>query len=471
MGTTSLAVPIVVVLVVLTALLSAAIAWLLRSGRTAQATQDLKQKNQELLIRSEQADKMIEELRAKSQQEADRIQDLTDRAARAEATLESERKASEEKIGELKDLERRLQDTFDSLSSAALQRNTDEFLKLAREKLESHQQVAKGNLDLHKQEVGALVEPLRNALEQHKQTLDTIESARQNAYGSIEAQLQRMSADQERLQAETARLAKALRQPQVRGRWGELQLQRVVELAGLSEHCDFVQQQTHRGDDNKNLRPDMEVYLPNNRHIIIDSKVPLDAYLEALEAPEEGTRIEKLKTHAKQVRGHIEALGKKDYHKHVDGVHDFTVLFIPGEVFYYAALEHDSELLEHAFRKGIILATPTTLVALLKAVALGWREIRLAENAQKIKELGEEIYKRINTLAGHIARVGKSLDSSVGAYNDAVGSMERYLLTSARRMHEFEIGADPIEELEPIDETARRFSKPELLPSPSEPAA
>lgn len=390
-------------------------------------------------------------------------QALTQRAIQAETQLETERKAQAEQIELLRaaqtaqqDTEQRLRDVFGNLSGDVLRQTNEQFLQLAQEHFTRHQENAHHNLS-------QLVEPLRDALNQQRESLSTIEQARQNSYGSIDALLNQMREEQQRLQAETANLVKALRQPQVRGRWGEIQLQRVVELAGMSEHCDFCQQQTSHDDDGARLRPDLQVRLPNQRQIVIDSKVPLMAFLEALEATDDQVRLARLKDHAQQVRRHVDEMVKRNYQKHIMGAHDFVVLFIPGEVFYSVALEHDSELLEYALGKGIILANPTTLIALLKAVALGWREAQLTEDAHKIKQAGEELYRRIRKLAEHFDMLGKNLTKSVKAYNETVGSLETQLLPSARRMHALQISNEAIAELQTIEQVTRPLTKPELI--------
>ncbi len=398
-----------------------------------------------------------------SNQHRSEILDLTERATQAEANLQAEHRANQDKMTALHQAEERLREAFSSLSSTALKENTRQFLDMVKEQLEQQQQVATGHLTLHKKDIDSLLQPLKTTLEQQQQSLATIEEARQKSYGSIEQQLKRMSEDQQRLQSETANLVKALRQPQVRGRWGEIQLKRVVELAGMHEYCDFQQQQSSSDSEGKQLRPDMLVRLPNQRTIVVDAKVPLAAYLEAIEANDEDNRRQGFKKHAHQIRHHVDDMNKRDYHRHISGSHDFTVLFIPGEVFYSAALEHDHELLEYAFGKKIILATPTTLIALLKAVAMGWQETRLAANAQHIRDLGEEIYQRMGTIASYMTKLGKSLNGSVATFNDTIGSMERYLFTSARRMHELQIGDKEIAETEPVEKAPRSFSKAELL--------
>lgn len=378
---------------------------------------------------------------------ARRTHTQTVRALTAEATLAA-------RDGQ-QDYETRLRDMVVALSNDALRASSDQFLQLAQERLNTHQQTAKSDL-------AALVDPLRIALDQQHEHARDIERARTQAYGSIEEQLKRMTSDQERLQQETANLVKALRQPQVRGRWGELQLRQVVELAGMSPHCDFAEQQSIEADGER-MRPDMHVRLPNQRVVVVDAKVPLHAYLEALEASDDTLRLEHLRGHAKQLRSHVGEMSKRGYQDKIDGAHDFLVLFIPGEVFYHAALEHDRELLQYALSKNIILATPTTLIALLRAVAMGWREARLGEEAQRIKNEGENVYKHLKKVAEHLAELGKSIGKSVENYNNTVGSIERNLLTSARKLHEMQVSSTPILEPIRVETSIRSFNKPELI--------
>ena len=323
-----------------------------------------------------------------------KVMQLQGQVERAENLLEVERTGQQQ-----------LRDVFANLSSEALQQNNERFLQLAQERMERQDQVAKSGLQ-------SLIDPLRNALEQQQESLKTMEQARQNAYGGVESLLKAMQEGQKGLQAETGKLVQALSKPSVRGQWGEVQLQRVVEMAGMREHCDFVQQQTSTNDE-KQQRPDMIVKLPNKRNIVVDSKMPFTAYFDAMEATEEQARVAKLKEHARHVREHVKAMKKRAYHEAIDGAHDFTVLFIPGEAFYHAALEHDHNLLEDAFNQGIILVSPVGLLALLKTVATGWREERLTEDARKIQELGNEMYKRLKVVTGHLSRLGKSLNESV----------------------------------------------------------
>jgi DNA recombination protein RmuC len=379
-----------------------------------------------------------------------------ERAVKAESTLEAERAAHIANVAALHNAEQRLRDAFASLSSEALKSSADQFLQLAQERMERQQQSAKSDLS-------ALVEPLRTSLERQEQQVRALEEQRQHAYGTIEEQLRRMTEDQQRLQGETANLVKALRQPNVRGRWGEIQLRRVVELAGLSAQCDFYEQQTVGDDESGRQRPDMQVRLPNQRQIVVDAKVPLEAYLAAIEAPDEAQRAERLAAHARQIRQHVDAMSRREYQRKIDGAHDFVVLFIPGEVFYSAALEHDRELLEYAFGKNVILATPTTLIALLKAVALGWREARLSEEARTVKEEGEKLYRALGKVVEYIGDIGKGLEKSVASYNKTIGSIEARLLPSARRMCELQVSSELITEPKTLEEALRGFSKAELV--------
>jgi DNA recombination protein RmuC len=366
-------------------------------------------------------------------------------ASRKAAALTVRAVTAEARLATAEQGEQRLREAFASLSRDALRTNSDEF-------------AARAERDL-----GGLVEPLKTALVEQQRRVEELERERQRAYGSVEQMIQRMAVDQQSLQSETARLVKSLRQPQVRGRWGEIQLRQVVELAGMSHLCDFVEQASITNDDGARQRPDLQVRLPNQRVIVVDAKVPLSAYLDALECDCDEQRAVLLKQHARQIHDHVVDMAKRDYQRTIDGAHDFLVLFIPGEVFYRAAMEHDAELLEFAFKRDVIIATPSTLIALLKAVALGWREARLAEDARKIKDEGENIYKALGVLARHVAGLGTALSRSVDSYNSVIGTMERSLFLSAKRLRELEVAAAPVEEPEPVEETLREFKRPELV--------
>ena len=353
-------------------------------------------------------------------------------------TLELERNASQAR-------EQELQQKFATLSAQALRENSSVFLQLAQESLKQMQ--IQGNHDLAKKEkaVEDLVKPLREALEKSEAQIRRIEQERQQTYGSLTKHLETVAQTQQLLHSETRNLVQALRRPEVRGQWGELTLRRLVELAGMVEHCDFYEQLQLDTEEGR-LRPDMVVRMPDGREIIVDVKTPLDAYLSAIEAPDEDTRQRHLEQHARKVRERVRELAAKAYWNQFPRAPDFILLFIPGEQFLAAALDLDRALLEDALRQRIILTTPTSFVALLRAVAYGWRQEQLAANAERIREVGEELYRRLAVFADHLARLGKGLDTAVDNYNRAVGSFETKVLTGARRFTE--LGVAPTKALD-----------------------
>ena len=424
-----------------------------------------------LLERLDARQKNIDDLDAKGRRLESQVRELQlaeaslrEKAVELETTLQQERRQTEEKLAVLDEAGQKLSDAFKALAAEALMSNNQSFLQLAKTTLETFQESAKGDLDKRQQAIQQLVAPVKESLHKLDGQIQDVEKARAGAYQGLREQVSSLLESQRDLRSQTSNLVKALRRPQVRGRWGEIQLKRVVELAGMLEYCDFYEQQS--GDTGEGrLRPDLLVRLPGNKNIVVDSKAPLEAYLTAIEAPDEETRTAKLRDHARQVRSHISALGRKAYFKQFDPAPEFVVLFLPGEVFFSAALEQDPELIEIGVEQNVIVATPTTLIALLRAVAYGWRQERLAENAQQISGLGRELYERLATVSRHVNRVGNGLKAATEAYNKAVTSLESRVLASARKFKE--LGATDtsaqLEELSQVETSPRMLQAPELL--------
>lgn len=370
------------------------------------------------------------------------------------------------RTGRPEDHEARLRALFDSAAGESLRANSETFLQLARESLSREHVVAQGALKEREMAIEQMVAPLRAALERTETQVQSLERERRDAFATLRVQIEGLASGNVQLQRETRNLVTALRRPEVRGRWGEMTLRRVVELAGMVEHCDFTEQM-HVAAEEGALRPDMVVHMPDSRDLVIDVKTPLDAYLEALEASSDEGRQVALKRHAQQVETRVRHLGSKSYWAQFAHSPEFAVLFLPGDQFLGAALAERPELLETALKQGVIIATPSTLIALLKTVALGWRQSAVAQNAATIRELGQELYRRLGNFNGHLGRLGQRLNASVEAYNSAVGSLERQVMPQARRFPELGVTADaPLPVLEPIEQLTRETGEASSVDPP-----
>jgi DNA recombination protein RmuC len=403
-------------------------------------------------------DQEVQKLQESFDKEVAQRERLREDNADLKAQLEGERRAAQERSESFKQAAEELSEKFKALSRDALKDNNQSFLDLARATLEKFQTSAAGDLDLRQRAIDQLVKPLRESLEKVDGKIGEMEKARAGAYSELREQVRALATSQLQLQAETGNLVKALRTPHIRGRWGEIQLRRVVELAGMLQYCDFTEQETVASEDGR-IRPDLIVRLPGNRTIVVDAKVPFEAFYESISTTDEAVRLERLKDHARLVRAHISALSKKSYWEAVQPTPEFVLLFLPGENFYSAALEQDPKLIEDGVNQGVIIATPTTLIALLKAVSYGWRQEQMAANAQEVSRMGKDLYDRLRTFTNHFGDIGKGLDRALESYNKGVGSLEARVLVTARKFKERgAIGGEDIEILEPIDKSARALS-------------
>jgi DNA recombination protein RmuC len=436
------------------ALLGGVITWLFFRGRLQGAGAALQER---LRNREEQ----LAELRARHDTQETENRELRNEFAVLKTRLEEERRGTEEKLAVLERAKTEMTEAFKALSSEALQNNSKAIMEHAKLAFEKFHEGARGDLEKRQLAISELVRPVRESLGKVDEKLGKVEEIRREAYGALLAQVGTMQEGQQQLREETHRLVQALHKPTVRGRWGEIQLRRVVELAGMTGYCDFDEQVTVTTDEGR-LRPDMVVKLPGGKRIVVDSKVALDAYLNAVEEQDEEKRAALLLQHAKQMRTHMLQLAGKAYWDHLTPTPEFVVMFIPGETFFSAALMQDPTLLEQGLEKRVIPASPTTLIALLRAIAYGWQQEKMAESAAEVSRTGRELYERVLKFVEHLEKVGRGLNSSVDAYNRAVGSLESRVLVSARRLKELGAGTTKvIGTLDAVDKFPRELQAPE----------
>jgi DNA recombination protein RmuC len=378
------------------------------------------------------------------------------------AALDAERRSAAEKLEVLEHARDAMKDSFAAISAELLSQNNSRFLALAKEKLGEYQQGAVSDLDVRQKAIADLVQPLRDSLTKVDSKLNEVDRERATSHAVLAEQLRSLTHAQLALQSETGKLARALRSPNVRGQWGELQLRRVLEAAGMMEGSHFELKESVLGEDGR-LTPDVIVKLPGGKNVVVDAKVPLTAFLAAIECDDESQRDGNFRDHARQVKDHVVRLGNKSYWAHFQPGPDIVVMFVPGEALLSAALQHDTSLLEFSMTRGVMLASPLTLIALLRAITYGWQQEKVARNAMEISELGRQLYDRIAKLAEHFENVGKSLAKAVGAYNGAVGTLETRVLVTARRLKDRGVTAtEELPDLETIDQTPRPLGAPQL---------
>lgn len=437
------------------------VGWLLSAARQGQARRADAETLATLKARLEELPRREADLAERDRRLAEAAAELAGLRAsetRLATQLEEAGRRNVEQLQLLEDARKALGDAFARLSAEALKQNNAQFLQLAQTHLAQFQQGAQSDLEKRQKAIDELVKPLHEKLEGVNKSIQEIEKSRVDAYAGLREQVKGLADSQQKLQTETASLVTALRKPQMRGRWGEIQLKNVVEMAGMLDHCDFVEQASVDVADGK-LRPDMIVRLPGGKTVVVDAKAPLSAYLDSLEMPDDESRELRLKDHARQVRDHMTKLSQKGYWDQFEAAPEFVIMFLPGETFFSAALQHDPLLIEYGVGQKVIVASPTTLISLLRAVHYGWQQEKLTENAAKISELGRELYERLATIGDYLVDVGKHLDRTVGAYNKAVGSLETRLLVTGRKLKELGVGTkDEIPQLDPVEKSPRELT-------------
>jgi DNA recombination protein RmuC len=437
-----------------------AVAWAWAKSSAGAARLELERRAASLDGTVQELKKQNEALQKELRVSQGRIEEEQKLRATAVAEAESQRANLVEQRRLLDEAQAKLREAFQALAGEALKASSDQFIELAKSKFDSLHQAAEGDLEQRKVAIQSMVSPLETALRDLRSEVSRVESARQEAYGSLRSEVQVLATTSKELREETGSLVNSLKQPQVKGKWGELTLQRVVELAGMASHCDFEKQQSIDTEEGR-LRPDLTVYLPGGTQIVVDAKVPLHAFLKAVSAASDAEYCEAMAQHASLVREHVRGLSAKEYWKELEPTPEFVVLFVPGESFFSAALEHDPTLIEDAIDKRVVLASPTTLIALLRAIAYGWKQQTAIENAGHITDLGKELYDRVVKFAEHLTDIATGLERANSAYNKAVASFDSRLIPSARKFREMGVGSAEVPQIEPVE----TFPRP-LLSTP-----